>query len=471
MKKLSRKRGNTQPMAYLPHNDKDIRDMMKKIGISSIDELFKDIPDSIRTKGLLKLPEALPETSLLRHMRDLSRQNKNVEDDYACFLGAGAYDHFIPGVVAHVTGRSEFYTAYTPYQPELSQGVLQAMFEYQSLICDITGMDVSNASLYDGATAVVEAANVSRLATKRDKIIVSRLLHPEYMTVLKTYAAASGLDIIEIDQEEGTVDLEKATELVDEKTAGLIIQNPNFFGHIENLTSLAQIAHAKGCLLIAVVYPISLGLLKLPGECGADIVVGEGQSLGIPLSFGGPYLGLFACRANLTRLIPGRVVGMTRDKAGKQGYVLTLQTREQHIRREKAGSNICSNEALCALSAAVYLSSLGKQGFRRVAELCVTKAHYLAQKLSRINGFSLRFPKPFFNEFVITVGEPAKKTKRTDLIENINKKLFEENIIGGLPLGKFYPEMEDSMLFAVTEKRTKAEMDKLTEILSNIKIA
>ncbi|MFH1239025.1 MAG: aminomethyl-transferring glycine dehydrogenase subunit GcvPA, partial [bacterium] len=341
-------------MSYIPHNDKDLREMMQNIGVSSVEELFADIPAPVKIKGALKLPEALPEAELVRRMRDLSRQNKNVEDDYTCFLGAGAYDHFIPSVVGHVTGRSEFYTAYTPYQPELSQGILQAMFEYQSLICEITGLDVSNASLYDGATAVAEAANVARIATKRDKIIVSGLLHPEYRAVLKTYAEANGLRIVEVAYKEGISDIDKFRELADETTAGLIIQNPNFFGQIEDLAQFSEITRAKGALLIAVVYPISLGVLRLPGDCGADIVVGEGQSLGIPLSFGGPYLGLFACRQNLTRLMPGRVVGMTKDALGKQGYVLTLQTREQHIRREKAASNICSNEALCALAAAVY---------------------------------------------------------------------------------------------------------------------
>lgn len=463
-------------MSYLPHTDKDLQEMMQKVGISSTEELFQAIPASVRVKGALKLPDALAEMDLVSRMQDLSRQNKNLEDNYTCFLGAGAYDHFIPSVVNHVTGRSEFYTAYTPYQAELSQGILQAMFEYQSLICEITGMDVSNASLYDGATAVVEAANVAKIVTRRNKVIVSKVLHPEYRMVLETYAEANGLNITEVDYIDGSTDIEQVKKLTDEQTACLIIQNPNFFGHIEELVQFSEIAHSQGCLFIVVVYPISLGLLKLPGDCGADIVVGEGQSLGLPLSFGGPYLGIFACRQNLVRLLPGRVVGLTKDSSNRPGYVLTLQTREQHIRREKATSNICSNETLCALAAAVYLSALGKEGFRQVATICLAKAHYLADKISKIEGFNLKFKKPFFNEFVVTVedltrGKKLNRAKKSNLPGTINKKLLKENILGGFPLGRFYPELENSLLFCVTEKRTRTEMDKLVKVLSSIKIS
>ena len=463
-------------MSYIPHTDKDRHDMMMSIGIDSCSELFDDIPSSIRIKGKIELPEALCEMDLVSHMQGLSQKNKNLQDDYISFLGAGAYEHFIPSLVSHITGRSEFYTAYTPYQPELSQGILQAMFEYQSLICAITGMDVANASLYDGATAVAEAVNLTSHVTKRDKVIVSGILHPEYREVLRTYAKPSSLKIIETDYVNGKTDVKQIKDLVDDKTACVIIQNPNFLGQLEDLSQISKIAHSKGSLLIAVIYPISLGLLKLPGDCGADIVVGEGQSLGIPLSFGGPYLGIFACRSDLTRYIPGRVVGITEDTLQRRGYVLTLQTREQHIRREKATSNICSNEALCALAASVYMVCLGKKGLKQVANLCLQKAHYLADEISRIKGFKLKFTTSFFNEFVIIVeGLNKKKNLKADgklnLVEAINKKLLKENIIGGFPLGRFYPELADCLLFCVTEKRTKPQMDKLIMILRNLEIS
>lgn len=463
-------------MSYIPHTDKDRYDMIKTIGIDSCEELFSDIPSSVRVKGGIELPEALSEMDLITHMQRLSQKNKNLQDHYISFLGAGAYEHFIPSVVSHVTGRSEFYTAYTPYQPELSQGILQAMFEYQSLICSMTGMDVANASLYDGATAVVEAVNLAIQVTKRDKVIVSGILHPEYIEVLRTYAKPSGLEIIQTDYVNGKTDTEQVKDLVDDKTACVIIQNPNFFGQLEDLSQIGETAHSKGSLFITVIYPISLGLLKLPGDCGADIVVGEGQSLGIPLSFGGPYLGIFACRSNLTRHIPGRVVGMTEDRLQRRGYVLTLQTREQHIRREKATSNICSNEALCALAASVYMTCLGKKGLKQVANLCLQKAHYLAGEISKIKGFKLKFTTSFFNEFVIMIeGLNKKKALKPDekltLIEGINKELLKENIVGGFPLGRFYPELADCLLFCVTEKRTKSQMDKLIKVLRSLEIS
>ncbi len=459
-------------MTYIPNTDTDRQEMMKSIGITSIEELFNDIPSSVKIKGSLKLPGSVPEIDLIKHMQNLSSQNKNLASDYVCFLGAGAYDHFIPSAVSYITGLSEFYTAYTPYQPEISQGILQAMFEYQSLICEITGMDVANASLYDGATAVVEAVHLAKDMTKREKVIVSKVLHPEYRAVLKTYAKAGGLEIIEINYINGKTDINQIRKFTDDKTACVIMPNPNFFGQIEDMSQISEIIHSKGGLFIAVIYPISLGLLKLPGDYGADIVVGEGQSLGIPLSFGGPYLGLFACRQSLMRRVPGRIVGMTTDKSNSQGYVLTLQTREQHIRREKATSNICSNEALCALSASVYLSCLGKDGFREVANICLQKAHYLADRIIKIKGFSLKFSKTFFNEFVISMEDlnDEKKLKITEklaLMESINRELIKQKIIGGLPLGKFYPELADSFLFCVTEKRTKSQLDKLVEVLSN----
>jgi len=450
-------------MSYSPHTDSDRAKMLAEIGVKSVGDLFLDVPESVRYPEL-KLPPPLSEMEILRELRAMSEENANL-DHYACFLGAGAYNHFVPSVVGHVVGRSEFYTAYTPYQPEISQGTLQAIFEYQSMVCALTGMDVANASHYDGATSLAEAAlmavNVAR--GKRRKIIVSPTVHPEYRATLRTYTPGPDLTVIG-DLEVGSWRLEVGDlkALLNDDTACLIIQNPNFFGQLEEigeLNRLAEAVHAAGAILIVDTDPISLGLFTPPGEYGADIVVGEGQPLGNALNFGGPYLGLFACREEYMRKVPGRLVGETVDTKGRRGFVLTLSAREQHIRRERATSNICSNEALCALAAGAYLAAMGKSGLRKVAELCYHKAHYAARQIAAIPGFDLVGDKPFFKEFVVRCPRPPSE---------INEALLERGIIGGYDLGRDYPHLENHMLLCVTEINTKEEIDSLTNALANL---
>ncbi|NQU18473.1 MAG: aminomethyl-transferring glycine dehydrogenase subunit GcvPA [Candidatus Saganbacteria bacterium] len=431
-------------MSYIANTTSDQRKMMEFLGISSIDELFKNIPDSVLFKKELSLPGPLNEMEVLDELA--ASASKNIVGK-ASFLGAGSYNHFIPSVVKHICSRSEFYTAYTPYQAEASQGTLQAIFEYQSMICNLTGMDVANASMYDGATAMAEAALLACAVTKRSEIVVSKTVHPAYREVLKTYANGADKKVIEIPIGTGNWELGNGNACV-------IVGQPDFFGCVVNLDGLADKIHQNGSLFIVSVDPISLGILKPPGEYGADIVVGEGQSLGNPQNFGGPGLGLFAVKEKYLRNIPGRLVGETVDKDGKRAFCLTLQTREQHIRRERAGSNICSNEALCALAAVVYLSSLGAEGLRKVAETCLEKSHYLA---SLFPSSQLLFPNAvFFKEFAIKLDKP---------VSEVNKKLLENGIIGGLDLGRFYPEYNNCMLVAVTEMTKKEDMDRFTEIL------
>ena len=454
-------------MSYIPHTDSDRAAMLAEIGVETVGDLFLDVPERVRYPKL-KLPTPLSEMEILAKLRAMSEENADL-DHHACFLGAGAYNHFVPSVVGHVIGRSEFYTAYTPYQPEISQGTLQAIFEYQSMVCALTGMEVANASHYDGATSLAEAAlmavNVSR--GKRRKIIVSPTVHPEYRATLHTYTPGPDLTVKTLNFKPETLkfELESLKFEVDENTACLIIQNPNFFGQLlsadsENgLSGLADAVHKAGALLVVAVDPISLGLFTPPGEYGADIVVGEGQSLGNPLNFGGPYLGLFACREKYMRKLPGRLVGETVDTQGRRGFVLTLATREQHIRRERATSNICTNQALCALAAGAYLAAMGKSGLRKVAELCYHKAHYAAQRIRQIPGFSLASPQPFFKEFVVRCPKPPGE---------INEALLERGIIGGYDLGCDYPQLENCMLFCVTEMNTRAEIDRLVEALEEV---
>ena len=444
-------------MPYVPHTDADRKAMLAEIGVSSIEELFADVPEEVRFPEL-KLPKPLSEPEILKELRAMSERNADL-DHYACFLGAGAYNHFVPSVVGHVIGRSEFYTAYTPYQPELSQGTLQTIFEYQTMICALTGMEVANASHYDGATALAEAALVAvRISRgKRKKVIISPAVHPEYRQTLRTYTR--GTDILVAGDEDLTRELDDLKAMLDEDTACLIVQNPNFFGQLEEVDGLADAVHEAGALLIVAVDPISLGLFRPPGEYGADIVVGEGQSLGNAISFGGPYLGIFACLDKYKRRMPGRLVGETVDVEGKRGYVLTLTPREQHIRREKATSNICTNEALCALAAGAYLAAMGKTGLRKVAELCYHKAHYAAQRIAAIPGFELRDDKPFFKEFVVRCPKPPA---------DINRQLLQRKIIGGYELGKAYPHLADCMLFCVTEMNTREEIDRLVEALQEV---
>ena len=444
---------------YLPHTDQDRRVMLDALGIRSVEELFSDVPDAVRFRGKLNIPPAMSELELMRHLGELARADGHV-DEYTCFRGAGAYDHFIPSAVKHITGRAEFYTAYTPYQPEVSQAVLQSIFEYQTLICQLTGMDVANASMYDGATAAAEAAIISSYALSgRRRVVVSSAVHPEYRETLRTYARGLKLEVVEVSCEEGITPVDRLQRMVNEETACVIAQQPNFFGCIEDMDALGEAARALGAHFVACVDPVSLGILKPPGEYGADFVVGEGQGLGIPLGFGGPYLGFFAATARLIRRMPGRIAGVTVDAEGKRGFVLTLQTREQHIRREKATSNICSNEALCALAATVHLCLLGKQGIREVAEQCLKKAHYAQGGLASA-GYPLRFAVPFFKEFAV---------RSPVAVERVNQNLLADKIVGGAELRRWYPELADCLLIAVTEKRTRQDIDRLIERMGGLR--
>ncbi len=442
-------------MDYIPNTDEDRAKMLSSLGLSSIEELFRDIPGELKPKSF-SLPSGKSELEVLQYLQKLAEKNNNKP---LSFLGAGFYDHFIPPAVEAITSRSEFYTSYTPYQPEISQGMLQALYEYQTAISDLTGMEVANASLYDGGTALYEAAMMALRITKRKKVIVGEGVNPIYRRMLSSYTKNLNLGLREISTSKGLVDREKIKSGLDEDTACLILQNPNFFGCLDDFSDLVEFAHNKGVLVIISVYPISLGIIKSPGEMGADIVVGEGQSLGLPLSFGGPYLGLMATLKKYVRQMPGRIVGETTDKENKRGFVLTLQTREQHIRREKATSNICSNETLCALSALVYLSLLGKEGIKELANLCRDKTYYLLKSLSKI-GMKTKFSAPVFNEFVIELPLNA---------DTIIKKLLKKGIVAGFPLGRYYPEMKNCLLVALTEKQSKEDIDLFVKTLKEIK--
>ncbi|MDH7500118.1 MAG: aminomethyl-transferring glycine dehydrogenase subunit GcvPA [candidate division NC10 bacterium] len=448
-------------MRYLPHTPADIEVMLQKIGLPSLEALFGDIPAELRVQSELDLPQPLSESELIRHLQGIASLNAD-PSHYSLFLGAGAYQHFVPSVVEEVIGREEFYTAYTPYQPELSQGTLQATYEYQTLICQLTGMEVANASLYDGASATAEAALMACRIGQRNKILASSALHPDYLAVLRTYLSHLRIDLELLPwvQEEGITSFAEAERRLDKEVAALILPSPNFFGCLEEGAPFVDLAHAQGALLIAVVAEAtSLGILKPPGEWGADIVAGEGQSFGNPLNFGGPYLGIFATQEKFVRQMPGRLVGRTTDAQGRPGFVLALGTREQHIRREKATSNICTNEALCALAAAVHLCLLGPQGLRELALLNLQKAHYAKQQIAALSGFQLPFSAPTYNEFAVRLPKPAKK---------INQGLLGRGIIGGLDLGRFSPEMEDCSLFCITEMNTKAEIDRLVSSLDEL---
>ena len=432
------------PSPYLPNTDADRSAMLREIGVSSVEELFQDIPERFR-HAHFNLPPPMSELELKKELRQLAGRNASL-DDYACFLGAGSYRHFIPSVVDHIIGRSEFYSAYTPYQPEVSQGTLQSVYEYQSLVCQLTGMEVGNAGMYDGGTAAAEAAIMACVINKRGKVTVLTTVNPTYREVIDTYARGRNLSIETVE----------SNSSLSPDCACLIVQQPNFFGYLEEMEAYVQKAHDIGALLIAVVDPISLGRFKPPGDYRADIAVAEGQPLGIPLCFGGPYLGIFACRKEYVRYMPGRIVGKTVDVEGKPGYVMTMVTREQYIRREKAISNICTSEALMALAAAVHLATLGKRGLRQVAELCYHKAHYAAEAIGKLKGYSLVFQQPFFKEFVIRCPVAPHQ---------INEALFKERIIGGLDISHM---IDNSMLLCTTEVNTKQEIDKLVEILGTL---
>ncbi|MBC1420690.1 aminomethyl-transferring glycine dehydrogenase subunit GcvPA [Listeria seeligeri] len=443
---------------YLPMTAQDEKEMLDTIGVASIDDLFQDIPEKIRFKRDYNLKPAKSEPALLRELSKLASKNANTTE-YASFLGAGVYSHYIPTVVDHVISRSEFYTAYTPYQPEISQGELQAIFEFQTMIAELTGMDLANSSMYDGGTALAEAAMLSSGHTKRKKILISGTVHPESANVLKTYAVGQHIEVEFIPEVDGNTDLEALKKALTEDIAGFAVQYPNFYGQVEPLAEIEQLVHENNSLLIVSSNPLALGLLTPPGEFGADIVVGDSQVFGIPESYGGPHCGFFAVTNKLMRKVPGRLVGETVDENGKRGYVLTLQAREQHIRRDKATSNICSNQALNALASSVAMATLGKVGLPEMARQNLDKSHYAKQKF-RENGFEVLFSDGFFNEFVIKLAKPIKE---------INEALLDEGIIGGYDLGFYDAKYEKHMLVAVTEMRTKEEIDAFVASLEGVK--
>jgi glycine dehydrogenase subunit 1 len=429
--------------------------MLHQIGLRSAEELFDSIPRELRLSRNLNTPAALSEIELLAGFERLAERNPAARR--TSFLGAGAYQHYIPTIVDHIISRSEFFTAYTPYQPEISQGTLQAIFEFQTLVCQLTGMEVANASMYDGSTALAEAVLMAERVTKRSKVVACGAIHPEYLEVIDTYVQHAGIELVhaEADAETGQAAGDIA-ELLDDKTAALVVQSPNFFGCIEDVAALAEKAHAVGALMVvAVTEAISLGLLKSPGACGADIVVGEGQSFGVPLSFGGPYVGLFATREKYARQIPGRLVGEAYDKQGRRGFVLTLATREQHIRREKATSNICTNEGLIALAATVYLETMGRRGLQEVAAQCAQKTAYAAQQIAELEGFSVPYTAPRFNEFVVTAPMNAK--------ELLSRLASERNITGGLALSRYFKDRPNDFLVCVTELNSRTDINGFVE--------
>ncbi len=442
-------------MAFIPHTDADRAAMLAAIGIDRLESLFDAVPAEFRFPEL-DIPEAVSEMEALWEMQALAGANA-AGTEYATFLGAGAYNHYVPSVINHLLMRGEFFTAYTPYQPEVSQGTLQAIFEWQSMLAALTGMEAANASHYDGATSLAEAVTmaVAQSRGQRNKIIFSPNINPQYRAVARTYHQGSGVRFG--GDKSGRATLDDLVDMLDKDTAMLVVQYPDFLGQIEDFRGLAQKVHEAGALLCMVADPIALGLLKTPGELGADVVVGEGQSLGIPLSFGGPYLGFFATKMEYIRKIAGRIVGETVDKEGRRAYVMTLRPREQDIRREKATSNICTNQGLMALAGCIYLAVMGKHGLRRVAELCYHKAHYAAEQITDLPGYAVNQRLPFFNEFVVTCPRP---------VSEINATLFEEyNIIGGYDLSQDYPDRDKQMLVAVTETNTRAEIDDLVEAL------
>jgi glycine dehydrogenase subunit 1 len=445
-------------LSYVLNTPDDRQAMLQAIGVRSVEELLQSIPAQLRLKRPLDVPPALTEIELTRHAQELAGRNQSA-DDAVCFLGGGSYDHFIPAVVDALAGRSEFYTAYTPYQAEASQGSLQVFFEYQTLLCQLTGMDVANASLYDGGSAVAEAVLMAlSVSPKRHRVLVAESLHPEYRATLATYAANLDVRIETLPTPHGFLDPDDLKRVVDEQTLCVVAQHPNFFGGLEEVEALAGATKAKGALFVVSFDPISLGLLKRPGQYGADIAVAEGQSLGNAMSYGGPYLGILTCREEYVRKMPGRLVGETTDRNGKRCWVLTLQTREQHIRREKATSNICTNQGLMAIKATVYLAALGPQGLRETAELCTRKAHYAAEQLTKRAGVRLRFDRPFFKEFTLTL--PG------DVPGSLGR-LLEAGYHAGLPLGRWYPALRDCVSVAVTEKRTRAEIDGLAMAIAS----
>jgi glycine dehydrogenase subunit 1 len=438
---------------YIPHTEEDIRKMLDALGLKKLEDLFQAIPKEYRLSKPLNLPEPLSEPDLLRHIQELQSPMMSG------FLGAGAYHHFIPAVVSHLVSRSEFSTAYTPYQPEISQGTLQAIFEYQTLMCQLTGMEVSNASMYDGASSLAEAVLMAHRITKRKKVLLSQAVHPEYRRVIQTYIDPDQQEIVPVpyQKKEGRTDEKVLLDLLKEDVSAVVIQSPNFFGVIEDLQRIGGKIHdCGGLMIVGFSESVAYGILQPPGAMGADIVAGEGQSLGIPVSYGGPYLGIFATLETFVRNMPGRLVGETIDLEGKRGFVLTLATREQHIRRERATSNICTNEGLCALTTTVFLSCLGKEGLKELAMMNLSRTEYAKKVVSRIRGCKLNFTGPTFNEFVLRIEKEP---------EEVLEELRKERILGGLPLEKFYPELDHHLLVTVTEMNRKEEIDRWGEAL------
>ncbi|PYM33457.1 MAG: aminomethyl-transferring glycine dehydrogenase subunit GcvPA [Candidatus Rokuibacteriota bacterium] len=440
---------------YIANTAAEQRQMLAVIGASGIEELLVRIPAKARLSRPLSLAPALAETDLIRHMKALAERNADA-DQNACFMGAGAYDHYIPSPINHLISRGEFFTAYTPYQPEASQGTLRTIYEYQTMIAELTGMDVANASIYDGASSLAEAALMAHAVTERNEVVLSRGVNPLYRRVAATYCEGPGVRLRDAAAPDGVTDLTAARKLVSSKTAALVVQSPNFYGCLEDIAAAAELAHAAGALLVVVADPVNLGVLEAPGRLGADLVVGEGQGLGVPMSFGGPNLGVFGAKKDLVRRMPGRLVGATVDRDGRRGFVLTLQTREQHIRRGKATSNICTNVALCALMATIYLAILGRRGLVRVGELSTAKAHYAAERLAQVPGVSLRFVAPFFKEFALKLPKSP---------ERVVARLAKQGILAGVPLKTFDRALGDCLLVAVTEKRTKVEIDAFADAL------
>ncbi len=442
-------------MNYTPHTDSEVKEMLSDIGVSSVEELFSDISPDIRAKSF-NLPEGKSEFEVKKYLKDLSEKNSG---RLVSFLGAGFYDHYIPSAVDSLSSRSEFYTSYTPYQPECSQGWLQSIYEYQTAVCRLTGMEVSNASLYDGGTALFEAVMMALRVTGRKKIIVDSGVNFIYRSILKTYISNLSVNLIETELSKNSVSSKDILSLIDNDTAAVVFQNPNFLGTVDDYSDIVGFAHERGALAVESVYPISLGLVKAPGEMGVDIAVGEGQSLGNYLSFGGPYLGILACKKKFVRKMPGRVVGKTVDVEGKEGYVLTLQTREQHIRREKATSNICSNQSLCALRALIYLCLLGRQGLRDLAQVIYNKTEFAKSLIESIPSVEVNREILTFNEFTVSVPKKADK---------VSAEMIKKGFVPGFPLGRVYKGMDNYLLISVTEKRSKEEISKFAATLKKI---
>ena len=443
-------------MPFIPNTEQNEKKILNTIGIDSFEQLLTGIPQNARISGELNLPAQLSELEAVRLLQNLAEKNKNI-NQYSCFIGGGAYDHYVPSDVDHIISRSEFYTAYTPYQPEVSQGTLQVAFEYQTLICELTGMEITNASLYEGGSSLAEAVLLTNSSKDSKRMLVSAGINPYYKKVMQTYADGQQIELINIPlNENGVTDLSALKSLLSEPTGGVFIQHPNFFGNLEIVDELEHIIHDANSFFVASIDPISLGVISAPGDYGADIVTGEGQVLGNSLSFGGPYLGIFCVNKVLVRKLPGRLIGETVDSENRRGFVMTLRTREQDIRREKATSNICTNQALNALAATIYLSLLGKQGIKEVAEQCLQKSHYLAEKISQLKTFSLLSNSLFFKEFVIKC--PAEAC-------TVIQKLKHEGILAGLDLGRIYPNRKDQLLVAVTEKRSTDELDAFVSAL------